>query len=102
MTAHSGSNLEVTVREPSLLSSYGFGTNTAEFQVCAQCGVMPVVTSTIDNHVYAVVNVNTFQNVDPSLIHRAPADFEGEEVETRLARRTRNWIGNVRFSIEAE
>ena len=44
---------------------------------------------------YAVVNVNAFENVSASLLRRASADFEGEETDARLARRTRNWIADV-------
>jgi hypothetical protein len=47
---------------------------------------------------YAVVNVNCFVDVDPARLDRAPASFEGEDVDARLARRKRNWIGDVRFA----
>jgi hypothetical protein len=40
---------------------------------------------------YAVVNVNTFENVDRSQLVETAADFEGETTENRLARRKRNW-----------
>jgi hypothetical protein len=56
---------------------------------------VPVVTSRIDGRVYAVVSVNTFEGVEPSLLRRTPATFEGEDQEARLARRKRNWIANV-------
>ena len=59
---------------------------------------MPVVTSRIDARLYAVVSVNAFQDVDPSLIQPATAmTFDGETDEVRLARRKRNWIANVAF-----
>jgi len=58
---------------------------------------VPVVTSTIDNNLYAVVNVNAFQAIDASLIKRAASDFESEEQGSRLARRKRNWIGRVEY-----
>ena len=90
--------LTVKVQEPKLVSTYAFATRTADFHVCARCGIVPVVTSRIDGHLYAVVNVNAFDNVDPSLIRRAPMHFEGEETGSRLARRKRNWIGEVTFS----
>ena len=67
------------------------------FHVCARCGIVPVVTSEIDDHLYAVVNVNAFSKVEQSLLRRTPASFEGEGVEDRLARRTRNWVADVRF-----
>ena len=38
-----------------------------------------------------------FENVDPARLRRASADFEGEDIESRLARRKRNWIADVRF-----
>ncbi|HET7834548.1 MAG TPA: hypothetical protein VFL43_01965, partial [Variovorax sp.] len=63
----------------------------------ARCGVVPLVTSLLDEHLYAVVNVNAFDNVAPSLLRPQPVSFEGEDVETRLARRRRNWIADVRF-----
>jgi hypothetical protein len=89
--------LQVSVREPALVSKYSFGTKTADFHVCSKCGIVPLVTSTIDGHLYAVVSVNAFEGVDPSLLQRAAATFDAETEETRLARRKRNWIANVAF-----
>jgi len=89
--------LAVTVREPTLISKYSFGTSTAQFHICTRCGVVPVVTSEIDNRLSAVVSVNAFNNVSQSLLRRSAADFEGENVESRLARRKRGWIPNVQF-----
>jgi hypothetical protein len=63
----------------------------------ARCGIVPVVTSRIDDHLYAVVSVNAFEGVDQSLLRRAPASFDGEGKESRLARRKRNWIANVKY-----
>ena len=68
----------------------------AGLHVCARCGAVPIVTSEIDSHTYAVVNVNVLENVDPAWLRHAPADFESESVESRLARRKRNWIPDVR------
>ncbi len=90
-------SLQVTVREVSFVSRYTFGTKTAQFHICARCGAVPVVTSRIDNHLYAVVSVNAFDGVEPSLIRRVSATFEEESEEARLARRKRNWIANVEY-----
>jgi hypothetical protein len=96
-TSNPGGALEVVVKDPALVSKYAFGTRTAEFHTCALCGIVPVVTSRIDNHLYAVVSVNAFEGVDQSLLRRVPASFDGEGEESRLARRKRNWIGNVEY-----
>ena len=90
-------SLKVTVRDSSLVSRYAFGTKTAEFHICTRCGVVPVVTSRVEGRLYAVVSVNAFEGVEPSLLRHAPASLEGESEEVRLARRKRNWIGNVEF-----
>ena len=87
--------LKVRIKDPSLASKYAFGTKTADFHVCSRCGIVPVVTSRIDGDLYAVVSVNAFENVDASLLRRAPANFDGEHTDSRLARRKRNWIPRV-------
>ena len=91
-------SLRVTVAAPSRTARYAFGTKTAQFHICSACGVVPVVTSQIDGRLYAVVNVNTFEGVQPSLLQPAPVSFEQETEEARLARRARNWISDVEFS----
>jgi hypothetical protein len=96
-TSNPQAKLIVTVEHPQLVSKYAFGTRTATFHVCARCGTVPLVTSEIDGGLYAVVNVNTFEKVDPARVRRAAVTFEGEAPASRLARRKRNWIGDVRF-----
>jgi hypothetical protein len=100
-TSNPRGSLEVRIADAALVSKYAFGTETADFHTCARCGVVPVVTSRIDDRLYAVVNVNTFENVDAALIRRAPASFEAEEPASRLERRKRNWIGDVRIVSKA-
>jgi hypothetical protein len=97
-TSTPGGALRVDVNEPSLVSRYSFGTRTATFHICSRCGIAPVVTSEIDSRLYAVVSVNALNDVPPSLLRRASASFEGETLESRLARRKRNWIANVQYA----
>jgi hypothetical protein len=87
--------LEVSMQNSLQVSRYAFGTKTAEFHICTQCGVVPVVTSRIDERLYAVVSVNAFENVDASLLRRAPMSFAGEQTDSRLERRKLNWIADV-------
>ncbi|UPG88567.1 hypothetical protein L2Y96_14185 [Luteibacter aegosomaticola] len=93
-TAHPQASLHMRVGEPGLVSKHRFGTNTADFHVCARCGVVTVCTSEIEGHLYAVVNTRAFE--DRSVLSSpVSVDFDGEEEEARLGRRTRNWIGRV-------
>jgi hypothetical protein len=85
------------VQDAALVSHYAFGTRTAKFHVCARCGVVPLVTSTIDGHCYAVVNVNVFEGIEPARLKHGPASFGEEEADVRLARRQRYWIRHVEF-----
>ncbi|HKP67025.1 MAG TPA: hypothetical protein VJX31_10395 [Casimicrobiaceae bacterium] len=85
------------MRDRARVSDYAFGTGTAAFHVCTACGVVPVVTSRVDGRLYAVVNVNTFDDVAASLLRRASSNLEDETETDRLARRARNWIADVAF-----
>jgi hypothetical protein len=89
--------LRIAVREPSLVSNYSFGTKTADFHVCTRCGIVPVVTSRIDGRLFAVLNVRAFDDIGPALLREVASTVEGEHEAERLARRTRNWIGDVEF-----
>ena len=96
-TANPKSVLNVKIRDAALVSKYKFGTETATFHICTRCGAVPLVTSEIAEHLYAVVNVNVLENIDQAWLRRASVTFGGEDIETRLARRTRNWIAEVRI-----
>ena len=70
----------------------GDGTRTADFLVCAQCGILTLVCCDIEGARYAVVNVNTFENVEVDELERSRTSFEGEDLDSRLARRLRTWM----------
>ncbi len=96
-TSHPGARVDVRIADPAAVERYRFGTGTADFHICRACGVVPVITGEMEGKLYCVVNVNTFEGFDPAQFIRSDADFEGESLETRLARRRRNWIPDVRF-----
>jgi len=78
----SEARLHVRVSDAGAVARYVFGTETADFLVCARCGVAPLVTSRIDDKVYAVVNVNTFENVERN-VHLGPREQVDERAEPR-------------------
>lgn len=90
-TSHPDGQFQLQVADPAQARRYHFGTKTADFHVCANCGVPPVVTCTMQGRDYAVLNINTFEDIDPSMFDQSPTDFDGESVGDRLARRQRNW-----------
>ena len=97
-TSHPDARLVVRIEDGRQVSKYAFGTGTATFHVCARCGCVPLVTSEIDDRLYAVVSVNVLEGLDESRLRRAPAHFEGEDVASRIARRKRNWIADVEIA----
>lgn len=96
-TSNPKAALRIRVKDPALLSRYAFETRTALFHVCSRCGAVPVVTSDIDGHTYAVVNTNTFDAAARARVRPAPISFEREDAAGRLARRKRNWIADVQY-----
>ena len=87
--------LEVKIQDPSVSATYEFGTRTAEFFRCNRCGVMIFAGCSIDGRRFAVLNVNTLDDVGQLPLHTVDVDFDNEQVDGRLERRRRNWIGNV-------
>jgi hypothetical protein len=96
-TSNPHASLRVTIADSDRVSRYTFGTRTATFHVCSRCGAVPVVTSEIGGRLHAVVSVNAMEGVESSRYRRSSAHFDDEDVGTRLARRERNWIPDVRI-----
>ncbi|HEV2957630.1 MAG TPA: hypothetical protein VGX95_16055 [Xanthobacteraceae bacterium] len=90
-TSHPDGRFHLSITDESRVNRYRFGSKTADFHVCLTCGVVPIVTCTIEGTRYAVFNVNAFDGADRSAVVAAAADFEGETMDNRLARRQRNW-----------
>jgi hypothetical protein len=77
---------------------YRFGTKTADFHVCRNCGVMPISTCLITSTVFAVLNTRTFDGIDPSRFVERKTNFDGETASDRLARRQKTWTPEIAVS----
>ena len=81
--------MEFEVRDARALSRYRFGSKTADFLICARCGVYVGALVESNGHLYATVNVNV---LEPPLLQEATSvSYEGETPESRIARRLSNW-----------
>lgn len=77
------------------LNRYRFGLCSADFLLCAHCGVLVAVVAEIGDALRGVVNLAV---MEPPLALPSDIpvmDFEGESEEDRTARRRRNWVGHV-------
>lgn len=81
--------LEVTIAGP--VSRYRFGTGTADFLICATCGVVPAVVAETENGWHGVVRVDCLDARDAFRAVAAPSDYDGEALGARLERRAGRW-----------
>jgi hypothetical protein len=93
--SHPEARLEIHAASRDSTVRYRFGTGSADFCLCSRCGVAPFVLSEIGARTYAVVNVNTLANLSAISIRQTKTDFAGEDTDSRLERRQRNWIPDV-------
>ena len=77
-TSHPQGRFQLRIADASKVAQYRFGTKTADFHVCLTCGVIPIVTCALEGTRDAVVNVNTFDDVDRSSSSRPPP-FRGRD-----------------------
>lgn len=74
---------------------YRFGTETADFLICATCGVVVAAISESADALRAVLNIATLDEVKTLDFDASDSDFDGESQDQRLERRTSRWIGHV-------
>ena len=87
-TSDPAGELHVTLHEPERVQRYRFGSKTADFLICMDCGVF--VAACMD--AVAVLNINVLAERAEFLANPVRvADLDGETLEDRLARRRRNW-----------
>ena len=92
--SHPDAVLDLTIANPEKLSRYRFATGTAQFLVCLECGVIPVVLGHQEGKLQGAVNANTLEDFElPEA--PTPVTFDGESLDQRLRRRKKYWIGRV-------
>ena len=87
--------MTVCIRDRSRSIGYEFGTKTAKFIICSQCGTMPVIVGKMGSRYRGVVNCNTLDETYRLKTEAQAMDFSSEDLQTRLKRRERSWIGKV-------
>lgn len=87
--------LRITVQDASRLNRYRFGLGTADFWICAACGVYVAAVSRVEGADYATININCLEARDRFASGAAAVSYEGEDPTTRLARRKARWTPAV-------
>ena len=90
-TSDANGRTRFQVRDASRLTRYRFGLRTADFLICAQCGIYAGALMREGDAQWAIVNANTLDDVAQLTQDVAPMDYAGENAAQRLARRKQRW-----------
>lgn len=84
--------VEIGAADRQRVSRYRFGSRTADYLLCSNCGVYVGAVCDTDEGLRAVVNANCLDN--RALFTQTPSapDYDGEAADARLTRRSRNWM----------
>ncbi len=85
---------KLIIKDENLTSFYRFGQKTSDFVMCKKCGILTIALCELENSTKAVLNRTAMINEEfttPEIL----TNFDGETVDNRLTRRTKNWTGNV-------
>ena len=92
MVADLGGEVEISAKDWSQVAAYRFGSRTADFLLCRQCGVFIAALCETSSGLRAVVNANCLAERARFTQTPADVDFEGEPTISRLARRAQTWM----------
>ena len=90
-TSDPSGRVVITVHHPEQLLRYRFGLETADFLVCARCGIYVAAVMSEGAGCWATVNVSTFDAVDRLTQPATPVTYDGESAPERVARRKARW-----------
>lgn len=98
-TSHPKGRLQVKIKDQGQVNSYRFGTETADANICAICGVYPYISTELDGQTYAVLNANSINGLRIDHAAIPPAlHLQSFSVEERIERWKKFWIGQVEIS----
>jgi hypothetical protein len=82
----------IAVKDERFLSRYRFGLRTADFFVCARCGVYVAAVCETPAGLMTVVNSRAFTECARFTATPRPVSYEGEDAAARIARRAARWM----------
>ena len=83
--------LDIWAADWSQVQLYRFGTGTAEFVICRNCGVYIGAIGDSGSGTRAVLNTTCLDDRAAFSRDPTPTNHDGETTEDRLARRAANW-----------
>jgi len=83
--------LTFIVNDPEALRRYRFGLRTADFLLCARCGVYVGAQIETEHGAFGIINTRALASLPAALGTLKPADYAREDVARRIARRETHW-----------
>lgn len=90
-TSDPAGRIRFEAQDPALVTRYRFGLRTADFLICAKCGIYVGATMPDGGAQFAIINANTLDDAARLTQAAAPMDYEGEDAASRGKRRRRRW-----------
>ena len=91
--------MQIDIRSPDKLVRYRFGLRTADFLLCAHCGVYIGALLADDGGGWFSVNVNTFREPPPLDFPIQPVTYDKEDASRRVDRRKTKWTPVISFRV---
>ena len=85
---------KLVIKDRNKTSFYRFGHETSDFVICKNCGVLTIALCELEDRMKAVLNIKAMTD-ETFTAEPIQTVFDAENVADRLARRTKNWTGNV-------
>ena len=90
-TSDPAGRIRFTARDAAQVTRYRFGLRTADFLICAKCGIYVGATMRDAGAQYAIINANTLDAAAQLTQDATPMDYDGEDAARRGSRRRQRW-----------
>ena len=90
-TSDPDGSVELSVADEDALTRYRFGLRTADFLVCARCGVYLGAVSESGGRAYATINLNSMTTPVERVPDPVAVDYDNEDAQRRVERRATRW-----------
>jgi hypothetical protein len=90
-TSDPAGTVDFSASDDAAVLHYRFGLKTADFLVCARCGVYVGAIVMSSTGVFATLNLNSLKSSVENLPESMPVSYDSEGVDIRIARRLSGW-----------
>lgn len=90
-TSDPDGTIEIFLEDSDALERYRFALGTAEFLICARCGVYIGAVVETDGRQYATINLNTMTTPVEDVPDAVAIDYDAENAVERIERRAMRW-----------